>query len=86
MGTSHHEPMTRSWAEWERYGEGEWNYSTNREKLLSFWKDGIQISKDYEKLVTIGMRGDGDEPMMEDGSWSSRWLSWKALFAISALS
>lgn len=68
MGTSHHEPMTRSWAEWERYGEGEWNYSTNREKLLSFWKDGIQISKDYEKLVTIGMRGDGDEPMMEDGS------------------
>ena len=30
MGTSHHEPMMRSWDEWGKYGTGEWNYSKNR--------------------------------------------------------
>ena len=68
IGTSHHEPMMRSWGEWSRFGEGEWNYSTNSANLLKFWENGIQNTKDYEKLITIGMRGDGDEPMMESGS------------------
>lgn len=74
MGTSHHEPMMRSWVEWEKYGQGEWNYSKNKDNLLDFWRDGIQISKDYEKLVTIGMRGDGDEPMMDAGTLQERMV------------
>ena len=72
MGTSHHEPMMRSWDEWGKYGTGEWNYSKNRENLILFWRDGIRVSKDYEKLVTIGMRGDGDEPMMDAGTLKER--------------
>jgi len=68
IGTSHHEPMLRSWGEWGRFGSGEWNYSTNRETLLKFWEDGVKWSKDYENIVTLGMRGDGDEPMMHDGT------------------
>lgn len=30
-----------------------------------FWKSGIERSKNWEKLVTVGMRGDGDEAMGE---------------------
>jgi hypothetical protein len=81
MATSHHEPMMRSWVEWEQYGTGEWNYSKNRENLLQFWRDGIRISKDCEKLVTIGMRGDGDEPMMDDGTLQERMAVMERIIA-----
>jgi hypothetical protein len=69
MGTSHHEPMVRAQKEWgihrKDYGNGEWNYNTNAEGLKEFWKDGFERNQNYENLVTIGMRGDGDEPMTE---------------------
>lgn len=65
LGTSHHEPMSRAHVEWERYGEGAWNYETNPETLRAFWRTGIERMGDNESLVTIGMRGDGDEAMTE---------------------
>jgi hypothetical protein len=76
MGTSHHEPMTRAHAEWHRnkvqgVTGGKWNYSTNGENLRKFWRGGIERmmskgdGKGYEAVVTIGMRGDGDEAMAE---------------------
>ncbi|NLY89140.1 MAG: DNRLRE domain-containing protein [Firmicutes bacterium] len=72
IGTSHREPMMRSWGEWRRYGEGEWNFQTNAEVIKEFWADGIELAKDYEKIVTIGMRGDGDEPLMADGTMEEK--------------
>ena len=33
MGTSHHEPMMRAQEEWRRYGQGSWNYATQRRAL-----------------------------------------------------
>jgi hypothetical protein len=67
MGTSHHEPMMRAWKEWEwaGNGRGSWDYSKNAETLRKFWEEGIRRTKDYEKIVTLAMRGDGDEPMSE---------------------
>ncbi|BAV08897.1 hypothetical protein FLA_4944 [Filimonas lacunae] len=65
MGTSHHEPMLRAQTEWKRYGRGAWNYATNHEVLRNFWRKGIQNMGTHESIVTIGMRGDGDEPMTE---------------------
>jgi hypothetical protein len=65
MGTSHHEPMMRAQQEWKRYGKGHWNYDTNKPKLDSFWKKGIENMDHHESIVTIGMRGDGDMPMTE---------------------
>ncbi len=65
IGTSHHEPMMRAHVEWSRYGSGAWNYEKNEEKLREFWKEGIERMGSYESLVTVGMRGDGDEPMTE---------------------
>jgi len=65
MGTSHHEPLMRAHVEWERYGQGDWNYDTNPDTLRAFWREGMERMGDYESLVTIGMRGDGDEPMTQ---------------------
>jgi hypothetical protein len=65
MGTSHHEPMLRAQQEWKRYGKGPWNYQTNAPVLQEFWRQGIKNMGTHESLVTIGMRGDGDEPMSE---------------------
>lgn len=65
MSTSHHEPMALAQKDWHRRGKGEWNYNTNAENLKSFWKSGIERSNNWERVVTIGMRGDGDEAMEE---------------------
>jgi hypothetical protein len=70
IGTSHHEPMMRAWKEWERAGnhKGTWDYSKNDAKLREFWTQGLRRTKNYEKVITLGMRGDGDEPMTETES------------------
>ena len=66
IGTSHHEPLMRAHDEWRRYGnKGAWNYSTNAASLKSFWETGIRRMGRNESIVSIGMRGDGDEPMSE---------------------
>jgi hypothetical protein len=64
---THHEPMMRAHVEWSRYGGGgPWDYTRNKEKLDQFWQQGVQRNLGYESFVTIGMRGDGDEPMSND--------------------
>ncbi len=72
MGTSHHEPMMRAQKEWgthrSEYGNGEWNYLTNKAGLKKFWEDGFNRNKNYEQIVTMGMRGDGDMAMVDAGS------------------
>jgi hypothetical protein len=70
MGTSHHEPMMRAQQEWKRHGSGPWNHSQNASALREFWKQGMERNKDYEEIVTIGMRGDGDLPMSESADIS----------------
>ncbi|WP_335965797.1 glycosyl hydrolase 115 family protein [Galbibacter sp. PAP.153] len=65
MGTSHHEPLTRAHAEWKKFGTGAWDYSTNAKNLEAFWRAGMERMGNTETIVTIGMRGDGDEPMTE---------------------
>jgi hypothetical protein len=72
MGTSHHEPMMRNQEEWTKRNRGNrlgaWNYNTNKDNLYNFWKEGITRNAKYDNLVTVGMRGDGDEPMAGRGS------------------
>ena len=65
MGTSHHEPMARNHQEYarDRKGWGAWNYATNKESLDRFFREGIERMKATDDIVTIGMRGDGDEAM-----------------------
>ncbi len=66
ISTSHHEPLMRAHDEWSRFDGGAWNYQTNKEKLQEFWRGGIKRMGDYESVVTLGMRGDGDEAMSEE--------------------
>ena len=68
IGTSHHEPMARNHQEYARKrGEwGPWNYQKNKERLDRFFREGIERMKGTDDIVTIGMRGDGDEAMSED--------------------
>ncbi len=68
MGTSHHEPMARNHQEWARHRNeyGAWNYSTNQAVIDKFFREGIERMKGTDDIVTIGMRGDGDEAMSEE--------------------
>ncbi|MEO7999578.1 MAG: glycosyl hydrolase 115 family protein, partial [Gemmatimonadaceae bacterium] len=72
MGTSHHEPMIRAQKEWtdhrKDFGNGEWDYASNAAGLQKFWSEGIERNKQFESVVTVGMRGDGDLPMPDAGS------------------
>ena len=67
MGTSHHEPMARNHQEYARHRQewGAWNYQTNKENLNRFFREGIERMNGTDDIVTIGMRGDGDEAMSE---------------------
>jgi hypothetical protein len=57
--------MLRAQQEWKRHGKGPWNYAANSEELDKFWAEGIERNKNYESIITLGMRGDGDLPMSE---------------------
>ncbi len=72
IGYSHHEPCLRSGGEFDLvkgedsvYGK-EWNFYTNREGLTRFWADGLKRSGRYDNLITIGIRGEWDSPMLEE--------------------
>lgn len=68
ISTSHHEPMMRAHVEWQRANKGTWNYSTNESALKEFWRDGISRMGTNESIITLAMRGDGDEPMSEESN------------------
>jgi hypothetical protein len=71
MGTSHQEPMLRAQKEWDRRYQrtlGSWNYYRNPDVLQAFWREGIRRNKDYESIITIGLRGANDTPMIPGGT------------------
>ncbi len=63
MGTSHEEPMMRAEKEWTWGHHGAWDYTTNQKEIDEFWRQGMERDKNYEEVVTLGMRGEGDTPM-----------------------
>jgi len=70
MGTSHQEPMMRAQKEWDRqYSEeyGSWNYAKIPDVVSNFWREGIERNKNYDNLITIGLRGANDTPMAPGG-------------------
>ena len=72
VGSSHHEPCCRSGQEFQtlnktnpKYGM-EWSFLSNPEGITEFWKDGLIRNKDFENLITIGMRGENDSYLMPE--------------------
>src|SRR5688572_12044045 len=60
IGTSHHEPLMRAHEEWKYFGKGQkWNYDSTEAGLKEFWRGGMNRAWN-EKIVSVGMRGDGD--------------------------
>ena len=71
MGTTHQEPMLRAQKEWDRRYQktlGSWNYYKHPEVLRDFWREGIRRNKDFESILTIGLRGADDTPMIPNGT------------------
>ncbi|MCR5432258.1 MAG: glycosyl hydrolase 115 family protein [Lachnospiraceae bacterium] len=69
MGTSHHEPLCRAGAEWQRiykqYGDDNtWSFVKNGEAISNFWKDGLIRNREFENIITIGMRGEDDSLLL----------------------
>lgn len=68
MGTSHHEPMFRAGEEWgkvyrqytDRY---DWDFGKNREAITRFWEDGVKRNREFESIITLGMRGERDSAL-----------------------
>ena len=65
MGTSHQEPMLRAQKEWDRgpgRQNGNWNFNNAAQQpvLEQFWREGIRRNKDYESLITLGLRAEND--------------------------
>ncbi len=70
MGASHQEPMLRAQKEWDRrYMRtlGPWNFAKYPDTLTDFWRKGIKRNRDYESIVTVGLRGENDTPMAHGG-------------------
>ncbi|MBN1568091.1 MAG: glycosyl hydrolase 115 family protein [Acidobacteria bacterium] len=71
MGTSHQEPMLRAQKEWDRRYQkklGSWNYYKTPDILRDFWRQGIRRNKNFESILTIGLRGANDTPMIPGGT------------------
>lgn len=70
MGTSHQEPMLRAQKEWDRrYLQtiGPWNFAKYPDTVENFWREGIRRNKNYESIITVGLRGPNDTPMAPGG-------------------
>ena len=70
MGTSHQEPMIRAQKEWDRRYQktlGSWSWTHHADTLVKFWRDGIRRNKDYESILTMGLRGADDTEMGPGG-------------------
>ena len=63
MSTSHEEPMMRAEKEWTWGNYGTWDYNTNAKAIDDFWTKGLERDKNYEQVITLGMRGANDTAM-----------------------
>lgn len=65
MGSTHCEPLLRNNVdEWKHETMGDWNYKTNRDRIVAYWTQRVQENNAYENVYTIGMRGVHDSGMV----------------------
>lgn len=63
MGSQHTEPLTSYGHEWNPATMGDFNYVTNKERLMRFLEDRVAANKHYENVYTMGLRGLNDAKM-----------------------
>ena len=74
MSTSHHEPCMRSGAEYGKvrgkdseYGDA-WDFRSNPEGITRFWRDGLLRNKNFDNVITLGMRGENDTAILKNAT------------------
>lgn len=74
MSTSHHEPCMRSGAEYAKvrgadsiYGDA-WDFNANPDGITRFWRDGLLRNRRFENVITMGMRGENDTAILQNGT------------------
>ena len=69
MGSSHCEHLLRNNVdEWPREGTGKWDYTVNRDNIISYWEERVSKNAAYENVYTLGMRGVDDTEMPGGGT------------------
>lgn len=64
VGTSHAEPMLRNNVrEWDEKTQGPFNFFTNRDSMVDYWRRRVNEVKAYENVYTIGLRGKHDSAL-----------------------
>jgi hypothetical protein len=73
MGSSHCEPMLRNnVTEWGNARARDYNYVTNRQGVLDYWKQRVAENGKFENVYTLGMRGIHDSDMAGGGTRDER--------------
>jgi hypothetical protein len=81
MGSSHAEPMLRNnVGEWKAPAET-YNYATNPDGVLAYWRQRVTTNGEYENLYTLGMRGIHDSGMVGANDLASRKTLLETIFA-----
>nr|WP_247650956.1 glycosyl hydrolase 115 family protein [Sphingomonas sp. S2M10] len=64
VGTSHAEPMLRNNVrEWDEKTQGPFNFFTNRDRMVDYWRRRVNEVKAYENVYTIGLLGKHDSAL-----------------------
>jgi hypothetical protein len=73
MGSSHCEPMLRNnVTEWGQGNAASYNYVTNRDGVLDYWRKRVEENGKFENVYTVGMRGIHDSNMAGGGTTDER--------------
>ncbi len=81
MGSSHAEPMLRNnVGEWKDPAET-YNYATNPDGVLDYWRARVATNGGYENLYTLGMRGIHDSGMVGASDLAGRKALLEKIFA-----
>ncbi|KAG8873762.1 hypothetical protein FRB97_006445 [Tulasnella sp. 331] len=52
------------WNEFNKFFPGQaWDWYVNKANISLYMQQGVERAKPYENIITIGMRGSGDEPL-----------------------
>ncbi|MGB3799450.1 MAG: glycosyl hydrolase 115 family protein [Lewinella sp.] len=73
VGSSHAEPMLRNNVdEWDHERYGEYNFQTNADTILDYWRQRVTETQADNYLYTVGMRGIHDSGMEGDATVEER--------------
>jgi hypothetical protein len=63
-GSSHVEMLLRNNThEWDPKTMGPYNWLTNKQRMIAYWKEAVEKFGGYDNLYTVGLRGADDFPM-----------------------